>query len=315
MAMIDSTPSLKPDSPCADKLYPSPNHGPRRDGRGGEERAPDSIILHYTGMADAASALLWLCNPLSEVSCHYFVFEDGRIWQLVPEIRRAWHAGRGIWQGESDMNSASIGIEIVNPGHDLGRRFGPDGKLEPLPADAMPNPFPPPGPPFPERQIEAVIRLVADIKARWNIADARILAHSDIAPGRKIDPGETFPWEKLAQAGLGSWPGTPSSLRGGEADAAIQKKDWIASSQAPRNDGPIYRSGDEGMPVAALQSMFAGFGYGLDITGVYDQRTADVVAAFQRHWRQAKVDGVADGETVSRLRQLHSAATMYPAGS
>lgn len=280
--MNDSAPSPMPDSPQADKLYPSPNHGARQGGRGGEERAPDSIILHYTGMADAASALLWLCNPMSEVSCHYFVFEDGRIWQLVPESRRAWHAGRGTWRGESDMNSASIGIEIANPGHDLGRRFGPDGKLEPLAADATPNPFPPPGPPFPEAQIEAVIRLVADIKARWNIANGRILAHSDIAPGRKIDPGETFPWEELAQAGLGLWPGPVS------APAHL----------------PTYRPGDEGMPVAALQSMFASFGYGLEITGVYDQRTADVVAAFQRHWRQSRVNGIADGETMATLAAL-----------
>ncbi|MGL5448397.1 MAG: peptidoglycan recognition protein family protein, partial [Rhabdaerophilum sp.] len=137
------------------------------------------------------------------------------------------------------------------------------------------------------------IQLVADIKSRWKIADSRILAHSDIAPGRKIDPGETFPWAKLHEAGLGLWPkpiAAPAHL-------------------------PTYRLGDEGMPVAALQSMFAGFGYRIDITGVYDQRTFDVVTAFQRHWRQERVDGVADGETVSRLRQLHSAATLYPAGS
>jgi N-acetylmuramoyl-L-alanine amidase len=285
--MSETLPSPKPDSPVADRLHPSPNHGPRQGGRNGLERRPDSIILHYTGMADAASALLWLSNPLSEVSCHYFVFEDGRIWQMVPESRRAWHAGRGSWQGESDMNSASIGIEIAHPGHDLGRRFGPDGKLEPLAPDITPNPFPPPGPPYPESQIEAVIRLVADIRQRWSIPDARILAHSDIAPGRKIDPGETFPWARLAEAGLGLWP---SSLRGGDTDAG--------------RPGPTYRPGDEGMPVAALQSMFAKFGYGLEISGVYDARTLDVVAAFQRRWRQGRVDGVADGETLATLSSL-----------
>jgi len=283
---------LTPDSPCADKLHPSPNHGERK-------AAPDCIILHYTGMADAASALLWLCNPLSEVSCHYVVFEDGRIWQLVPESRRAWHAGKSCWQGERDMNSCSIGIEIVHPGHDLNTV-----------SEQKPNPFPPPGPPFPEVQIKAVIRLVADIKARRAIADRRILAHSDIAPGRKIDPGEGFPWQKLAEAGLGLWPAP--SLRGGEADAAIlnsnepvAKKGWSASSQPPRNDGtPIYRLGDEGMPVAAMQALFARFGYDLEITGVYDQRLFDVVVAFQRHWRQARVDGVADSETMAALRAL-----------
>lgn len=280
--MSETLPVPKPDSPLADRLHPSPNHGPRRGGRNGMDRRPDSIILHYTGMKDAASALLWLSNPLSEVSCHYLVFEDGRIWQMVPESRRAWHAGRGSWHGETDMNSASIGIEIAHPGHDLGRRFGADGKLEPLAPDIAPNPFPPPGPPYPEAQIEVVIRLVADIKKRWSIPDARILAHSDIAPGRKIDPGENFPWGRLAEAGLGLWP---SSIRGGDA-------------------APAYRLGDEGMPIAALQSMFAHLGYGIEISGVYDQKMADVVTAFQRHWRQAKVDGVADGETLAALAAL-----------
>jgi N-acetylmuramoyl-L-alanine amidase len=144
-----SAPEPKPDSPCATRLFPSPNHGPRAGGRGGEERAPDSIILHYTGMADAGSALLWLCNPVAQVSAHYFVFEDGRIFQLVPESRRAWHAGRGFWRGETDMNSASIGIEIAHPGHDLGRGFGPNGQPQPPTEGAAPNPYPPPGLPFP----------------------------------------------------------------------------------------------------------------------------------------------------------------------
>jgi N-acetylmuramoyl-L-alanine amidase len=283
------------DSQHADRVYPSPNHGERKGCEKTGKTSPDCVILHYTGMASASEALLWLANPLSEVSCHYFVFEDGRIWQMVPENRRAWHAGRSSWQGETDMNSRSIGIEIVNSGHDL----------------SIPGPLPPPGPPFPDAQIDAVIRLVKDIATRWNIPARRILAHSDLAPGRKIDPGEGFPWATLAAAGVGLWPGP--ALRGGEADAAIQtggeagaRKDWIASSQAPRNDavhkGPSYRLGDEGMPVAALQSMFAKFGYGLEITGVYDQRTFDVVVAFQRHWRQGRVDGVADGETVGALR-------------
>lgn len=251
----------------ADRVYPSPNHGERKACGKTGKTAPDCIILHYTGMASASDALLWLANPLWEVSCHYFVFEDGRIWQMVPESRRAWHAGRSSWQGETDMNSRSIGIEIVNNGHDL----------------AIPGPLPPPGPPFPDEQIDAVIRLVQDIATRWNIPPRRILAHSDIAPGRKIDPGETFPWQKLAEAGVGVWPGKLSP---------------------PPAAMPSYRLGDEGMPVAALQSMFARFGYGIEITGVFDQRTFDVVVAFQRHWRQDKVDGVADGETLGLLRAL-----------
>lgn len=269
--MSDSPPapaaSPRPDSPLADRIHPSPNHGERR----GCEK-PDSIILHYTGMAQTSEALLWLANPLSQVSCHYFVFEDGRIWQMVPENRRAWHAGRSSWHGETDMNSRSIGIEIANAGHDLS---------------TMP---PDPGeyPDFPEGQIEAVIALVKDIAARWQIAPGRILAHSDIAPGRKVDPGEKFPWGRLAAAGLGLWP----------------------KQAAPHPAKmPAYRLGDEGMPVAALQSMFAKFGYGIEISGVFDVKTEAVVAAFQRHWRQGKVDGVADAETLGVLRQLHSAAT------
>lgn len=289
-----SDPDPKPDSPHATRLFPSPNHGPRVGRRGGELRAPDCVILHYTGMADASSALFWLCNPISQVSAHYVVFEDGRIFQLVPESRRAWHAGRGFWRGETDLNSASIGIEIAHPGHDLEYRlpgetgpwlkrgFGPTGHPLPLPDGAVPNPYPTPGPPFAEAQIEAVIRLVGDIQARWRIPQGGILAHSDIAPGRKIDPGESFPWERLAAAGIGLWP---------------------PAAAAPTN-GPAYRRGDEGMPVAALQSLFANFGYGLEITGVFDERMEAVVAAFQRHWRPARVDGVADAETLQRLRAL-----------
>jgi N-acetylmuramoyl-L-alanine amidase len=256
-------PPVRPCSALVQKLYPSPNHGERRGCAG-----PDSVILHYTGMQDAASALLWLANPLSQVSCHYLIFEDGRIFQMVPENRRAWHAGRSAWLGETDMNSRSIGIEIVHPGHDL----------------TVEGPFPPPGPAYPAAQIDALIALLSDIVTRWNIPARRILAHSDIAPGRKIDPGEGFAWEKLAAAGLGLWPkGVPSP------DAAL----------------PIrYQRHDEGMPIAALQSMLAAFGYGLEISGVYDQKTFDVIVAFQRHWRQARVDGVADGETLGLLRNM-----------
>ncbi len=262
--------AARPDSVVAARVYPSPNHGERKPGKTLGTMGPDSIILHYTGMADAASALLWLANPVSEVSCHYFVFEDGRVWQMVPENRRAWHAGKSSWQGETDMNSRSIGIEIANPGHTLT-------KTPPEP-HAYPD--------FPEAQIDTVARLVKDIAARWNIRPARILAHSDIAPGRKVDPGEKFPWARLAEAGSGLWPAL----------------DALAAARAA--SGQSYRPGDEGMPVAALQSMFAAFGYGIEITGVYDQRTLDVTAAFQRHWRQARVDGIADPETVKLLRAL-----------
>ncbi|MFM9975480.1 MAG: N-acetylmuramoyl-L-alanine amidase, partial [Beijerinckiaceae bacterium] len=169
-------PRAEADSVCVSKVYPSPNHGERKDGK-----LPDALVLHYTGMTDGASALLQLCNPLAQVSSHYFVFEDGRILQLVPEARRAWHAGAGSWQGESDMNSASIGIEIVNPGHDHGYC------------------------PFPTAQMDAVTKLCKDIVDRWQIRPDRVIAHSDMAPARKCDPGELFPWRELAEAGVGHW--------------------------------------------------------------------------------------------------------------
>ena len=134
-----------------------------------------------------------------------------------------------------------------------------------------------------------MIRLVKDIAARWKIPPERILAHSDIAPGRKIDPGESFPWAKLAAAGIGLWP---------------EKISPPSIATPSYSSGPSYRLGDEGMPVAALQAMFAKFGYGIEITGVFDPRTFDVVVAFQRHWRQDKVDGVVDGGTMAVLRAL-----------
>jgi N-acetylmuramoyl-L-alanine amidase len=132
-------------------------------------------------MPDAAEALLRLCNPIAEVSSHYLIFEDGRVFQLVPEARRAWHAGRGAWAGKTDVNSCSIGIEIANPGHDGGL------------------------PPYPDAQIEAVIALTRDIAGRWAIRPDRILGHSDVASDRKQDPGELFPWGRLHRAGIGHW--------------------------------------------------------------------------------------------------------------
>ena len=164
-----------PDYPNA-IVHPSPNHGERRGGR-----AADCILLHYTGMPTGQGALARLCDCAAEVSSHYLVFEDGRVLQLVPEGRRAWHAGTGRWKDDADINSCSIGVEIVNPGH--------DGAL----------------PPYPQAQIEAVAALCRDIAARHAIAPERILAHSDIAPGRKRDPGEHFPWETLHARGVGHW--------------------------------------------------------------------------------------------------------------
>jgi N-acetylmuramoyl-L-alanine amidase len=243
---------LTPDSPVAAKVFPSPNHGERK----GSGR-PDMLILHYTGMPDEGEALQWLCNPISQVSAHYFVFEDGRVLQMVPEARRAWHAGVSSWAGDPDINSRSIGIEIANPGHPGGL------------------------PPFADAQIESVIALTHDIVARWRMTGERVLAHSDVAPGRKVDPGELFPWERLHRAGIGHW--VPA---------------------APIRDGRFFARGDQGMPVEALQAMLAMYGYGLRITGTFDDDTEKVVAAFQRHFRPERVDGVADASTITTLRDL-----------
>ncbi|MGA2794637.1 MAG: N-acetylmuramoyl-L-alanine amidase [Roseiarcus sp.] len=244
-----------PDSRVATEFVASPNHGERR-----AFARPDAVILHYTGMPTGAQALAWLCDPASEVSSHYFVWEDGRVVQLVAEDRRAWHAGRGAWKGESDLNSASIGVEIVNPGHSL------------------PGEDPPP---FPDAQIDGLIALLSDIGARFSIAPERVLAHSDIAPGRKRDPGERFPWDALWRVGIGHWA-APSAVAAGRT----------------------FARGEEGPPIRALQAMLALYGYGLAITGVYDAQTRDVVAAFQRHFRPARVDGQADVSTIETLRAL-----------
>lgn len=157
--------------------HPSPNHGPRRiDG------PPDMLIIHYTGMQNGASALARMCDPAAEVSAHYMVEEDGRIFQLVADDRRAWHAGASFWAGETDINSRSIGIELVNPGHEWGYRG------------------------FPEAQMRALVDLSLHLLALYPIQAHRILGHSDIAPSRKQDPGELFDWLGLAMAGVGLWP-------------------------------------------------------------------------------------------------------------
>jgi N-acetylmuramoyl-L-alanine amidase len=242
--------SFPPDSPLVAAVWPSPNHGPRGT-------RPDILLLHYTGMADAAGALARLCDPEAKVSAHYLVEEDGRVLQLVPEARRAWHAGEATWQGETDINSRSIGIEIVNAGPDLG------------------------DPDFPARQIEAVVTLCRDILARHAIRPERVLAHSDVAPGRKRDPGEKFPWDALARAGVGRYV-TP----------------------APIDDGPALRPGEHGAAVASLQTALARYGYGVATTGAYDEATEAAVTAFQRHFRPARVDGIADRSTLKTLADL-----------
>lgn len=157
-------------------IYPSPNHGERRDGA-----RPELIVLHYTGMCDGPSARARLCDPEAEVSAHWLLHEDGRAEALVPEELRAWHAGVGAWLGRSDVNSRSIGVEIVNPGDR----------------------------PFPARQMLGLETLVSGIMARWTIPATGVIGHSDMAPGRKIDPGPRFDWRRLALQGLAVWPDSP----------------------------------------------------------------------------------------------------------
>jgi N-acetylmuramoyl-L-alanine amidase len=244
---------FQPESSLVADVVPSPTHDERKDGR-----APDIILLHYTGMQSPQEALKRLCSPDSKVSAHYFVFEDGRIVQSVPESRRAWHAGISHWAGETDINSASIGIEIANPGHDFGY------------------------PDFPKRQIAAVIALCKGIIARRSIPPKRVLGHSDVAPSRKRDPGEKFPWRLLHDSGVGEWV-TPSRIS---------------------DKGPSFTLGQENDDIRGLQMALADFGYGIEVTGRFDEATRDVVTAFQRHFRPAKIDGVADGSTLRTLHKL-----------
>ena len=225
---------------------PSPNHGPRPAGT-----TIDMLVLHYTGMPSAGAALERLCDPASEVSAHYLVDEDGTVWRLVDEARRAWHAGRSFWAGARDVNSSSIGIELVNPGHEHGYRA------------------------FPEAQIAALEALAEGILARHAIPPARILGHSDVAPQRKQDPGELFPWQRLAAAGIGLWP------------------DFAAAEPAGAS-----------LAVDAAQRALARIGYEVEVTGTLDAAATSVLAAFQRHWRPALCDGALDAETASRILRI-----------
>lgn len=200
------------------------------------------LVLHYTGMPDAASAINWMCDPVSKVSAHYCVTEDGQVIRMVDEAKRAWHAGVAWWRGVTDINSASIGIEIANPGHEWGYR------------------------PFPEEQISALIPLVGDIVKRHGITRGNIVGHSDVAPARKQDPGELFPWHRLARLRL-ALPRPTKNL---------MDPHWT--------DGGF---------LLALER----FGY--DITD-----PVAAIRAFQRRYRPEMIDGIIDGECRSILLAL-----------
>lgn len=240
---------------------------PNRDARKGPIRF---VVLHYTGMQDSQTALRRLTDPeptagaypgpwqdpatppealLARVSAHYLVDEESAVWRLAPEEARAWHAGAGTWDGCSGLNDASIGIEIANGGHDFGL------------------------PPYPEAQIAVVIALLRDVLARHRLPPWAVIGHSDLAPARKCDPGEHFPWRRLAEAGVSVWP----------------------TSGLAAQDGPALRRGDEGEAVRGLQMQLAGVGYGLEASGRFDEATVNVVRAFQRRFRPERIDGAADG--------------------
>jgi len=200
------------------------------------------IVLHYTGMQDAASAIARLTDPEAKVSAHYLIAEDGQIVRMVAEQQRAWHAGRSYWRGMTDINSASIGIELVNPGHEFGYR------------------------PFPEAQIDALMPLLRTLTTRYRITRGNVVGHSDIAPARKMDPGEFFPWARLAKVRLA----LPSPTK------ALLDPKW-----------------PDGGFLLALER----FGY--DVT---DPEAA--VIAFQRRFRPDMIDGIIDGECRAKLLAL-----------
>ncbi len=241
-----------PDSRFVNHVTPSPNHGERA-----HDLAIDILLLHYTGMTVTANAVKRLREPSARVSSHYVVDETGEILQLVPETRRAWHAGESSWEGTTDINSRSIGIEIGNPGHSFGY------------------------PDFPDAQIATVIDLCRDIVMRHRIRAERVLAHSDVAPWRKRDPGEKFPWALLANAGIGAWV-----------------------EALPPSDTAALGPGGKGREVTELQAALRDYGYGIEKTGIYDADTTTVVTAFQRHFRPASVDGRADRSTIETLQAL-----------
>jgi len=218
------------------------------------------LILHYTGMESGEAALLRMRDAQAKVSAHYMVEEDGHIYQLVDEAARAWHAGVSEWQGETNINSASIGIEIVNGGHD----FRNEGM-------SLPD--------YPDVQINAVIALSKAIIARHG--PLTVLGHSDIAPARKIDPGEHFPWAGLAAAGLGYWPDVQSEDR-----------------------RVLFETGSRDRGVAIVQRGLAHIGYGARVTGVFDETTKLIIEAVQRRYRSDQIDGVVDIQTMDILKRL-----------
>jgi N-acetylmuramoyl-L-alanine amidase len=249
----------EPDSRYVDEVVASANIGERRGGG-----RPRFLIMHYTGLESFQRSIDVLRDPSCEVSCHYVVDTDGRVVQMVREADRAWHAGLSFWQGETDINSWSIGIEIQNPGHACGY------------------------PDFAEAQMRTVENLAGDIIARHQVRPEHVLAHSDIAPQRKDDPGEKFDWQRLSRKRIGHW--VPPRPIVGHQPAAECFEAEIATDQ-----------------IKHCQSLLRRYGYEVADTGQFDEVTRRVIIAFQRHFRPARVDGLPDGSTIGTLEDLLSA--------
>ena len=239
--------SSPPSSLVHIRDLPSPNQDARPEG------VPiDTLILHYTGMQTAQAAIDRLRDPAAHVSSHYVVDEDGTVLRLVPEARRAYHAGVSYWRGKTELNGCSIGIEIVNPGHEWGYRD------------------------FPVLQLAAVCDLCLEILSRHAIPARNIVAHSDVAPDRKEDPGEKFDWEGLARNGVGLWP---------------QDVPDLGTGDAVRDAGRL----------RDVRRVLGEIGYRVAPEGPRDPALATVLRAFQRHWRPEAVTGQADAGTLARL--------------
>ena len=238
---------------------PSPNC----DERPADAGPIDTLVLHYTGMVSAEAALARMTDTRAKVSAHWCVGEDGTLWCLVAEERRAWHAGVSEWRGRRSVNDRSIGIELVNPGHQHGYR------------------------PFPPAQMDAVVDLARAVVARHPIDSRNVVAHADIAPTRRQDPGELFDWARLACAGIGLWP---------------------EQGEEPGQECSPLRQGDSGAAVRRQQERLHAVGYALVADGNFGATTVAVVRAFQRHYRPARVDGVIDAGTEAVLERVSELA-------
>ena len=217
----------------------------------------DTVIIHYTGMMSGEEALERLCDPAVEVSAHYMIEEDGGVFQLVAEEKRAWHAGVSQWAGRENLNHNSIGIELVHPGHEFGYRS------------------------FAEMQIDSLLQLLHSINQRHAIPAHKYLGHSDIAPHRKTDPGELFPWNTLSLAGFG-----------------------IVSNYHTRTGQLLASKGDKGANIIDYKKLFARLGYAIEQSEMFDTAFYNIIWAFQSHWRQSKVTGQLDEGTRDVLLDL-----------